>query len=155
MRSFELRFFCSRVSRPASLAVATGAVAWLAATATVAAQDSPASITTQATPAQVTPAQVTPEATTNETAPDARKARAEAFLEELEKTATTIDSVSGAITLEKFDALVEETERRFGRIVLDRKDGKRRIAIRFDEFIDGSGRSDKSVQHFIIADGWL
>jgi hypothetical protein len=98
---------------------------------------------------------VTPEATASETAPDARKARAEAFLEELEKTATTIDSVSGAITLEKFDALVEETERRFGRIVLDRKDGKRRIAIRFDEFIDGSGRSDKSVQHFIIADGWL
>ena len=93
--------------------------------------------------------------TANDTAQDARKARAEEFLGELEKTSSTIDSVSGAITLEKFDALVEETERRFGRIVLDRKEGKRRIAIRFDEFIDGSGRSDKSVQHFIIADGWL
>jgi hypothetical protein len=146
MRSFELRFASTRfssarLSTAAHVVVATSAFAWLSATSTLGAQDAPPS----------TP----PQATASETAPDARKARAEAFLGELEKTATTIDSVSGAITLEKFDALVEETERRFGRIVLDRKDGKRRIAIRFDEFIDGSGRSDKSVQHFIIADGWL
>lgn len=86
---------------------------------------------------------------------DAARERAEAFLGELEKTATTISSMSGTLTLEKFDALGEETDQRMGRLVLDGKDGKRRIAIRFEEYIDGSGRLDRSVLHYIVADGWL
>ena len=70
--------------------------------------------------------------------------RVDRFLDELEKAGATIETISGAIALEKFDALV-----------LDRKDGKRRFAIRFDQFVDGSGRSDDAVDHWIYADGWL
>ena len=88
-------------------------------------------------------------------APDAAALRVDAFLTELEKSGTTIETLSGSLSLEKYDALVEETERRFGRIVLDRKEGKRRFAIHFEEFVDGSGRSERSIDHWIYADGWL
>lgn len=81
--------------------------------------------------------------------------RVDAFLTELEKSGTTIETLSGGLAVERFDALVEETERRFGRVIVDRKDGKRRFSIYFDEFVDGSGRSDRSVDHWIYADGWL
>ena len=81
--------------------------------------------------------------------------RVNEVLDELEKSGTTIDTLSGALALEKFDALVEETERRFGRVVVDRKDGKRRFAIYFEEVVDNSGRSDRSVDHWIYSDGWL
>ena len=86
---------------------------------------------------------------------EAMKARVESFLGELEKTSTTIHTMSGALTIEKYDAFVEESERRFGRVVLDRKDDKRRFAIYFDEFVDGNGRSERSVDHWIYSDGWL
>jgi hypothetical protein len=85
----------------------------------------------------------------------ARRARVDAFLDELEKSGATIETLSGGLSLEKHDAFVEETERRFGRIVVDRKDGKRRFAILFDEFVDASGRSSRAVDHWIYADGWL
>jgi len=81
--------------------------------------------------------------------------RVEEFLLELEKSGATIRSMSGALAYEKFDALVEESERRFGRIVLESSEGKRRFAILFDEFVDGTGRSDRSIDHWIYADGWL
>lgn len=87
--------------------------------------------------------------------PSPAQARVEDFLLELERTGSTISTLSGALAYEKFDALVEESERRYGRLVLDSKDGRRRFAIHFDEFIDGTGRSDRSVDHWIYADGWL
>ncbi|MCE2885173.1 MAG: hypothetical protein LW806_09780 [Planctomycetaceae bacterium] len=105
-------------------------------------------------PETTKPETTKPEAAAKPASDEARE-RAEAFLGELEKTATTISSMSGTLTLEKFDALGEETDQRTGRLVLDRKDGKRRIAIRFEEYIDGSGRLDRSVLHYIVADGWL
>lgn len=85
----------------------------------------------------------------------AAPSRVDEFLTELERTGATIDTLSGGLSLEKFDALVEESERRFGRVVVDKKDGKRRFAIYFEEFVDGSGRSDRSVDHWIYSDGWL
>jgi len=100
------------------------------------------------------PREVPPPAAPPATATDAGS-RVDAFLSELEKSGATIETLSGGLAVEKFDALVEETERRFGRVVVDRKDGKRRFAIYFDEFVDGSGRSDRSVDHWIYADGWL
>jgi hypothetical protein len=86
---------------------------------------------------------------------DASAARVDAFLTELEKSGATIDTLSGTLSLEKYDALLEESERRFGRLVVDRHEGKRRFAIYFEEFIDGSGRADRSVTHWIFSDGWL
>jgi len=81
--------------------------------------------------------------------------RVDEFLGELEKTATTIQTLSGGLALEKYDSLVEETERRFGRIVLDMKDGKRRFALYFDEVVNNDGRSTRAVDHWIYSDGWL
>lgn len=107
-------------------------------------------------PAQVTPPVAKPEATKPEVAkPDPARARVEEFLEALEKSGATIESMSGSLSLEKYDALLEETERRFGRLVLDKAGGKRRFTIHFEEFIDGSGRADRAIDHWIYADGWL
>jgi hypothetical protein len=118
--------------------------------------------TTHAEPPVVapTPASTTPpvDATPAAAPPlpaDAAAQRVDAFLDELERSGATIDTLSGTLALEKFDAFVEETERRFGRLVVDRKDGKRRFAIYFEEVIDGSGKSDRSVSHWIYSDGWL
>lgn len=99
----------------------------------------PADAPSQSAPVQSAPAQ----------------SRVEEFLGELEKTATTIQTLSGGLALEKFDSLVEETERRFGRVVLDLKDGKRRFALYFDEVVNDDGRSTKAVDHWIYSDGWL
>jgi len=104
-------------------------------------------------PEAATPAQ--PQAPVAQADHSAATKRVDEFLTELEKSGATIETLSGGLSLEKFDALVEETERRFGRVVVDRKDGKRRFAIYFEEFVDGSGRSDRSVDHWIYADGWL
>jgi hypothetical protein len=116
-------------------------------------------LATPSAPAQdAAPPAAAGKSTTQDTpapAASAVAARIDAFLDELEKAGTTIESISGAIALEKYDALVEETERRYGRLVLDRKDGRRRFTIRFDQFVDGSGRSDDAVDHWIYADGWL
>ena len=88
-------------------------------------------------------------------APSASARRVDNFLGELEQSGATIESLSGSLSLEKYDALVEETERRFGKLVLEKKAGKTRFAIQFEEFVDGSGRSDRAVDHWIYADGWL
>ena len=108
-----------------------------------------------------------------EVAKAASAARVYAFLGALEQTSFTIKSMSGALALESFDALVEETQRRYGRFVMERSDaivspattgepavnspplGARRFALYFDEFVDGSGRSDRSIDHWIYSDGWL
>lgn len=96
-----------------------------------------------------------PQQPTAPVAPSANASRVDEFLAELEKSGATIETLSGGLALEKYDALVEETERRFGRVVVDKKDGKRRFAIYFEEFVDGSGRSDRSIDHWIYSDGWL
>ena len=88
-------------------------------------------------------------------APSASARRVDNFLGELEHSGATIESLSGSLSLEKYDALVEETERRFDKLVLEKKAGKTRFAIQFEEFVDGSGRSDRAVDHWIYADGWL
>ena len=95
----------------------------------------------------------TPPAPAQDPAPAAT--RVDELLAELEKTATTIQSLSGGLALEKYDSLVEETERRFGRIVLDMKDGRRRFALYFDEVVNSDGRSTRAIDHWIYADGWL
>jgi len=153
-----------RPTAPAIARLARSSAAFLTIAAVIAAANAQsAPVTPEPTkPAQdstATPPSTAPEVTKPDTfaksTTDAARERAEAFLGELEKTATTISSMSGTLTLEKFDALGEETDQRKGRLVLDGKDGKRRIAIRFEEYIDGSGRLDRSVLHYIVADGWL
>ncbi|MFZ9879940.1 MAG: LolA family protein [Phycisphaerales bacterium] len=109
-----------------------------------------------ATPAQEQPAAPAVSPPVAEPSPqEASRARVEAFLGDLERSGDTIATLSGALSLEKYDAVAEETERRYGRVVVERKDGKRRFAIQFDEFVDSTGRSDRSLNRWIYSDGWL
>jgi hypothetical protein len=122
-------------------------------------QDAPAPAPASAPPAETT----RPEPAEGDAKSQTEAERVGAFLAELEKTGTTIATLSGGLALEKYDAFLEETERRFGRVVVElpksatggTDDGARRFAIYFDEVIDGSGRSDRSITHWIYADGWL
>lgn len=108
-----------------------------------------------AIPLMIAPPEAAPPAPPVQAQAPSVASRVDEFLTELERTGATIDTLSGGLSLEKYDALVEESERRFGRVVVDKKDGKRRFAIYFEEFVDGSGRSDRSVDHWIYSDGWL
>lgn len=125
----------------------------LSATLSTAALLSAAHAQEPASPQQTPPAAVIEG--TAVAARDTEASRVDRFLDELEKSGATLETLSGTLSLEKFDAFTEQIERRFGRVVLDRKDGNRRFSILFDEFIDGDGRSDRSRDHWIYADGWL
>jgi len=88
-------------------------------------------------------------------APADDAARIAALLERLERAGGDLRDFRCRIALERFDALLEETERRFGRLALAGQGKDRRLAVVFEEFIDGSGRADTSRSHWLIRDGWL
>jgi hypothetical protein len=77
------------------------------------------------------------------------------LLTRLESAANDLRDFSAGIAYERFDALLEETERRFGRLVVDGQGKERKLALLFDEFIDGSGRADRTRDHWLFLDGWL
>lgn len=77
------------------------------------------------------------------------------LLTRLETAAADLRDFSAGIAYERFDALLDETERRFGRLVLEGQGKERTLALLFDEFIDGSGRADRSRDHWLFIDGWL
>jgi hypothetical protein len=77
------------------------------------------------------------------------------LLTRLESAANDLRDFSAGIAYERFDALLEETERRFGRLVVEGQGKERKLALLFDEFIDGSGRADRSRDHWLFLDGWL
>jgi len=84
---------------------------------------------------------------------DPAKARIDAFLDELERSGTTIASLSGNVAIETNDLFKETSEYRAGRLVVEGKGAKRRIAMHLDELIV-DGHASKSVDHYIFADGW-
>jgi hypothetical protein len=89
------------------------------------------------------------------------------LLTRLETAADGLEDFTAQIVLEKYDALLDETERRYGKLVLEAIDSPssaegspsvgrdRRFAFLFDRFIDGSGIEDASRDHWIFAGGWL
>lgn len=77
------------------------------------------------------------------------------LLTRLETAASDLRDFAAGIAYERFDALLDETERRFGRLVLEGQGKDRKLALLFDEFIDGSGRADRSRDHWLFIDGWL
>ena len=79
----------------------------------------------------------------------------EALLERLEVAGREMRSLEADLTLIRFDALLEESETRLGQVLLTRDAGSTRVAIVFDEFIDGSGHGEDWRQHWVYADGWL
>lgn len=83
----------------------------------------------------------------------AMKARVGAFLEELERTGSTIATMSGDVSIETNDAFKATSEFRSGRLVVDGTGDKRRVALHLDQSIV-DGHVSKSVDHYIFADGW-
>ncbi|MEY2713188.1 MAG: hypothetical protein RL005_1410 [Planctomycetota bacterium] len=78
------------------------------------------------------------------------------ILDAAEAAGARLESLSCTVLLEKRDALTDDTERRRGRLVISGKAGpSRRIGVRIDQFIDGSGRASEDRRSFLYADGWL
>lgn len=82
-------------------------------------------------------------------------AKVDELLTRLEAAAGDLRDFAAGIAYERFDSILEETERRFGRLVLEGQGKDRTLALLFDEFIDGSGRSDRTRDHWLFKDGWL
>lgn len=81
---------------------------------------------------------------------------AEALLDRLEAAGREMREYSAGLTLIRFDALLEESETRLGEVVLSRAgEGATRVAVLFEETIDGSGHGERWRQHWVYADGWL
>lgn len=79
----------------------------------------------------------------------------EALLDRLEAVGRETRSLEADLTLIRFDSLLEESETRLGQVLLTRDGETTRVAIVFDEFIDGSGHGEQWRQHWVYADGWL
>jgi hypothetical protein len=110
-------------------------------------------------PARSVPPTGSPAAPEAQTAPAAPAAGQEAIttiLDAAEAAGERLDSMACTVIIEKRDALTDDVERRRGRLVLSGKAGpSRRIGLRIDQFIDGSGRASDDRRSFLYADGWL
>lgn len=84
---------------------------------------------------------------------DAMKARVNAFLDEIERTGSTIATMSGKVAIESNDLFKGTSEYRSGRLVVDGTGDKRRVALLLDEAIV-DGHVSKSIDHYIFGDGW-
>jgi hypothetical protein len=115
-----------------------------------------ATLSLLATPPEASPPPVppAPEAAAEAASPAVPPA-VDDLLTRLESAANDLRDFSANIAYERFDALIEETERRFGRLVLEGQGKERKLALLFDEYIDGSGRSDRTRDHWLFLDGWL
>ncbi|MBM4109979.1 MAG: hypothetical protein FJ254_01295 [Phycisphaerae bacterium] len=80
----------------------------------------------------------------------------ERILDAAEAAGARLESMACTVIIEKRDALTDDVERRRGRLVLQGSAGPtRRIALRIDQFIDGSGRASEDRRVFVYRDGWL
>jgi len=78
------------------------------------------------------------------------------ILDAAEAAGARLDAMACTVIIEKRDALTDDVERRRGRLVLHGSAGPaRRIALRIDQFIDGSGRASADRRLFLYRDGWL
>jgi len=81
---------------------------------------------------------------------------ADALLDRLERAGEEMRRFEAALTLIRFDGLLEESDTRLGEVLYTRDEtGTSRVAVVFDEFIDGSGHGERRRQHWVYADGWL
>lgn len=87
---------------------------------------------------------------------DSGAADAGRWLDALEQSGKATRDFSAGVTMERIDALSDDREIRRGRVVVDGLPGPgRRIAVRMEEYIDGSGRGSADDRLFIFEQGWL
>ena len=77
------------------------------------------------------------------------------FLTRLEKVGGEVRDFRAGLSYEKYDKLLDESERRFGRVVLEGVGKERRFAFLFEKFFDGSGRAETMRDHWVYAEGWI
>lgn len=88
----------------------------------------------------------------------------EQLVREVEAATAQVHDFRAAVTVDRVDALTEESERRIGRVILDSAESAessgapasgRRLALILDTFLAPDGRADESRRHFIYESGWL
>jgi hypothetical protein len=78
-----------------------------------------------------------------------------AMLAALERSGADLRTFSGALAYERYNAFEEESEFRYGDLALEGSGRDRKIGLVFTQFIDATGRSSQSRDHWLYADGWL
>ena len=136
--------------RPVAMSLFLSSIALVSALAalqsTPPATESPVAPAAPAAPAATAPAD-------KPSPQDAMKARVEAFLDEIERTGSTISTMSGKVAIESNDLFKGTSEYRAGRLVVDGTGEKRRVSLLLEESIV-DGYVSKSIDHYIFGDGW-
>lgn len=105
---------------------------------------------------QAAPAAPPPVAPEPAASPNQRTcATVDELLAAIEAAGGEVRNFRAGLSYEKFDKLLEESERRFGRVVLDGSGKERRFAFLFEKFFDGSGRAEAMRDQWVYADGWI
>ncbi len=80
----------------------------------------------------------------------------DAILDAAHHAGAGLTTLAANFSMERRDALTEDVERRRGRLVVSGAAGPaRRLAVRLDQFIDGTGRASDERRWFLYHDGWL
>lgn len=78
-----------------------------------------------------------------------------ALVRDVERATTDLRDFRAGVSVDRVDALTEESERRTGDVILEATSEGRRFAIVFRSFIGPDGRADESRRHFVYERGWL
>lgn len=80
---------------------------------------------------------------------------AAALVREVERATADLRDFRSSVTVDRVDALTDESERRHGEVILETGSSGRRFAIVFRSFVGPDGRADESRRHFVYEAGWL
>ncbi len=80
---------------------------------------------------------------------------AAALVREVERATGDLRDFRAGVSVDRVDALTEESERRNGEVILETTSTGRRFAIVFRSYIGPDGRADESRRHFVYDAGWL
>ena len=89
----------------------------------------------------------------------ARDPEVERILDLVDKQSLRLENYRGRISMETYDDLADETERRFGRVWLVApvrgNPATRQAAVVFDRLVESSGRIREKTEHWVYRDGIL
>ena len=104
-------------------------------------------------------AQVLLASMTQEKATPPRAPEVERILDLVDKQSSLLKNYQGRISMETYDDLADETERRFGRVWLVAPVGgnpaTRQASVVFDRLVESSGRIREKTEHWVYRDGIL
>lgn len=90
---------------------------------------------------------------------DARPPEVEAVLDLVDRQSAGLKTYRGRISMENYDDLADESERRFGRVwLVSAADGDptgRQAAVVFERLVESNGRMRERTEHWVYRDGIL